>query len=54
MKEENKGIYTCADYRTEMTLLMLNRRLHKENLTREERLDVEKRIRSLEAEMGMD
>jgi len=46
--------YTCAEYREEMMLLMLNRRLQNGNLSPEERREVEKQIRVLEIEMGMD
>ena len=46
--------YTCADYRTEMTLLGLKRRLHQEELSEEERQAILSRIEELEAEMAFD
>jgi len=49
-----KAPYTCAEYRKEMILLMLRRRLHQESLSREERDAVANEIRALEAEMGLD
>lgn len=47
-------MYTCTEYRQEMLLLALQRRLSRENLTEAERRDLEEKIRRLEAEMGMD
>lgn len=49
-----KGRYTCADYRAEMILAGLNRRLNAEDLTTDEREALKARIRDLEAEMGLD
>jgi hypothetical protein len=46
--------YTCADYRKEMILLGLRRRLNEKDLTAEERERLMSEIRELEAEMGMD
>ena len=46
--------YTCSEYREEMLLLSLRRRLHAESLTEEERAELRRQIRDLEASMGMD
>jgi len=49
-----KGQYTCAEYRAEMILLMLHRRLNEENLSPEDRAAVEEKIETLQAEMGLE
>ena len=46
--------YTCTDYRTEMILLGLKRRLELEDLSGEEKEEILKQIRKLEAIMGLD
>lgn len=46
--------YTCTDYRQEMLLLALQRRIRQDKLTDAERRELEEKIRSLEAEMDMD
>ena len=46
--------YTCADYRAEMILLQLNRRLNDPSLSPGDREAVERQIKSLEIEMGLD
>jgi hypothetical protein len=46
--------YTCREYREEMVLLGLRRRLEQEDLTEEERRDLRERLARLEAEMEMD
>lgn len=46
--------YTCSEYREEMLLLSLERRLNTEDLTEEEREGLKRQIRDLEASMGMD
>ena len=46
--------YTCNDYRTEMILLGLKRRLELEDLSAEEREEILKQIKKLEAKMGLD
>jgi hypothetical protein len=46
--------YTCCDYRLEMILLGLNRRLASETLTDDEREAIKKEIRRIEAQMGID
>ena len=52
MGEESK--YSCLDYRQEMILLGLKRRLAQKGLSREERQALIEEIRKLEADMGMD
>ena len=46
--------YTCVDYRTEMILLGLKRRLELEDLSAEEKGDILKQIKKLEAAMELD
>jgi hypothetical protein len=46
--------YTCADYRIEMILLNLKRRLQREGLGEEERDDILLQIKQLEAKMGLE
>ena len=46
--------YTCADYRSEMKLLGLKRRLEEENLSEEERAQMVQEIKDLEEEMDMN
>jgi len=46
--------YTCADYRSEMKLLGLKRRLEEENLSEEERAQIVREIKELEKEMQMN
>jgi len=45
--------YTCNEYREEMLLLSLQRRLNAGDLTEMERERLERQIRDLEASMGM-
>jgi len=45
--------YSCTDYRQEMILLSLKRRLAEAGLNEDERRHLEEQIRKLEAEMGM-
>ncbi len=45
--------YTCSDYRQEMRLLGLKRRLEQDDLSDEERGSIEEEIERLEREMGM-
>ncbi len=47
------GTYTCADYRLEMILLGLTRRLESEALTDDEREAVRGEIRRIEAQLGI-
>ena len=46
--------YTCKEYRLEMILAGLRKRLANNGFPEKERVDVEKEIRKLESEMGMD
>jgi len=46
--------YTCVDYRSEMKLLGLKRRLEEENLNEEERDQIVQEIKELEKEMQMN
>jgi len=46
--------YTCADYRSEMKLLGLKRRLEEENLSEEERVRIVQEIKELEKKMEMN
>jgi len=46
--------YTCIDYRFEMRLLGLKRRLEKEDLTEEERAQIVQEIKELEKKMDMN
>jgi hypothetical protein len=48
-----KSPYTCSEYREEMMLLGLRRRLHAEDISDEERQSLEERIEDLESSMGM-
>jgi len=45
--------YTCNEYREEMLLLGLQRRLHADDISEEERKRLQERIRDLETSMGM-
>ena len=51
MSANNK--YTCSEYREEMLLLGLQKRLHAEDISEEERTCLKERIKDLEASMGM-
>ena len=46
--------YTCTEYRQEMVLLGLKRRLADPALDPSEKKQIEKEIKILEAQMGMD
>jgi len=56
MQENMKasGKYTCTEYREEMILLGLKRRLAESDLPETERQALLERIGQLEQEMGMD
>jgi len=45
--------YTCTDYRQEMILLSLQRRLADPTLDEHEKQHLQEQIRKLEADMGM-
>jgi hypothetical protein len=46
--------YTCVDYRSEMKLLGLKRRLKEDHLTKKERAQIVQEIKELEKEMHMN
>lgn len=46
--------YTCIDYRAEMILLGLKRRLHLEELSEEEREEIISQIEKFEVKAGLD
>ena len=46
--------YTCGDYRQEMVLLALKKRLAEGGLAPEEQRVMEEEVAELEKEMGMD
>ena len=46
--------YTCTEYRAEMILLSLKRRLHGEPLSEQEKNDILLKIEQLEKEMGLE
>ena len=46
--------YTCTDYRTEMILLGLKRRLELDDLSAEEKEEILNQIKKIEAAMGLD
>lgn len=48
------GQYTCMEYRLEMVLLALRRRLQQEELTEAEKQELRTRLLELESEMEMD
>ncbi|MHB8093256.1 MAG: hypothetical protein ACYDH8_16915 [Syntrophales bacterium] len=48
-----KGKYTCNDYREEMILLGLKRRLNQADLGVDERVELSKEIENIEKKMGM-
>jgi hypothetical protein len=45
----DKGSYTCIDYREEMILLSLHRRLHQNNLTESEKEKLINEIKKIES-----
>jgi len=51
---EPKAQYTCMDYRQEMVLLGMKRRLEQETLDEAERKAIQEQVRALEAAMDMD
>lgn len=46
--------YTCKDYRQEMTLLGLKKRLQDPELAEKEKREIEQQIQRLEQEMDME
>lgn len=53
-KSNSSGQYTCNEYREEMILLGLQKRLSAKGLTREEKESLLKEIARLEKQMGID
>jgi len=51
---EKKSRYSCQDYREEMRLLGLKRRLARENLSEKEKRALIREIEKLESAMGID
>ncbi len=54
MKPDPRRTYTCSDYRDEMRLLALKRRIERERLAEDERLRLEEEIGRLQQRMGID
>ena len=46
--------YTCTDYRTEMILVSLRKRLKQEDLNEAERKDILSQIEKVEVDMKLD
>ena len=53
-KTASSGKYTCNDYREEMILLGLQKRLASQTLTPEEKEDLLRQIARVEKQMEMD
>ncbi len=49
----NTPAYTCADYREEMILLSLHRRLEDPGVSAKEKLAIRARIQELEKSLGI-
>ena len=54
MKEHKKKRYTCAEYREEMRLLGLQKRLTQEDLTDQEQSTIREEVERIEVLLGMD
>jgi len=54
MTKKKEPTYTCSDYRLEMILLGLQRRLHNETLSDIEKQKILQEIKKLEITMGMN
>jgi len=54
MAEGKKHIYTCRDYRQEMTLLALKMRLASNEISEEEKQHILSEISKIELAMEMD
>jgi hypothetical protein len=52
--KKKQGNYTCTDYRSEMILLGLMRRLQETGLDSGQADELRRQIQVLKAEMGMD
>jgi hypothetical protein len=53
MAGAKRSTYTCNDYREEMILLGLQRRLNRGDLTEEEKKQILKDIEVIEKQMGL-
>lgn len=53
-EKDSKQSYTCSDYRAEMILLSLQRRLERNDLPDSERKSLEAEIKRIKDEMEMD
>jgi len=51
--KETSAQYTCNDYRAEMILISLNKKLTNPDLSPKDRQDIQKEIQRLEKKMGM-
>ncbi|NIO05279.1 MAG: hypothetical protein GTN74_11910 [Proteobacteria bacterium] len=51
---KNRSKYTCRDYREEMILLSLKRRLAQKNLSDKERRFIIEEIEKLESDLAID
>ncbi len=49
-----KNKYTCVDFRMEMILLGLTKRLHENNLSKEEEIVIRSQIKDIEKELEID
>ena len=53
MAEQRKGKYTCREYREEMILAGLRKRLQQSDLKDEERMQLIQEIKLLEQKLGL-
>jgi len=53
-KRASESTYTCADYRLEMMLLGLTKQLQEPGITPAQKTALEKEIRRLQRQLGMD
>ena len=54
MKNNDKNKYNCMDYRKEMTLLGLKKKLQNNKLSKDEKKVLKDEISKLEKEMGLE
>ncbi len=52
-EQEKEFTYTCNEYREEMILVTLHKRLQQESLTEKEKQLIQKEIERLEEQMGL-
>jgi hypothetical protein len=52
-EKEKEFTYTCNEYREEMILVNLHKRLQQEGLSEEDRRNIQKEIERLEKQMGL-